>query len=132
MEKRILGEDAEGGLPSEVEGGGGEGSGGWRDLGRPAVAAARPGLGLRACCGGSGGRRAQQRVSRTFLSLTGGAQPRGTEAYRVKGGGVELRGRRRERAAERGLPRGRALGLAGRGRKAVENSSSRVGWTGEG
>lgn len=50
----------------------------------------------------------------------------------MKGGGVELRGRRRERAAERGLPRGRALGLAGRGRKAVENSSSGVGWTGEG
>ena len=44
----------------------------------------------------------------------------------MKGGGVELRGRRRERAAERGLPRGRALGLAGRGRKAVDNSSSGV------
>lgn len=68
---------AEGGFPSEVGGGGGEGSGGSGALGRPA--AARPGLGLRTCCGGSGGRRTQQRVSDTVLSLTGGAQRRGAE-----------------------------------------------------
>lgn len=45
---------------------------------------------------------------------------------------MELRGRRRERAAERGLRWGRALSLAGRGREAVEKAGSRVGWTGEG
>lgn len=48
----------------------------------------------------------------------------------MKGGGVELRGRRRERAAERSSRRGRALGLAGRGREAVEKASP--GWVGLG
>lgn len=65
--KRVPGEGAGGGLPSEVGGGGGEGNGGWRALGRPAVAAARPGLGLRACWDSSGGRRAQQRYQAHFF-----------------------------------------------------------------
>lgn len=45
---------------------------------------------------------------------------------------MELRGRRRERAAELGSRRGRALGLSGRGRESEETAGSRVGWTGEG
>lgn len=64
----------------------------------------------------------------------GRAQPRGTEACGVKGGGVEPRGRRQEAGTggRAGFGRARALGLAGRGREALEKASSGVGWTGEG
>lgn len=87
-------------------------------LGRPAAAAAaaaaaRRGFEWRTCCGSRGGRRAQQRVPGILFSLTRGGQRRGAETSGLKGGGVEPRGRRRERAAERGGRGGRARAWPG-------------------
>lgn len=87
-------------------------------LGRPAAAAAaaaaaRRGFEWRTCCGSRGGRRAQQRVPGILFSLTRGGQRRGAETSGLKGGGVEPRGRRRERAAERGGCGGRARAWPG-------------------
>lgn len=52
--------------------------------------------------------------------------------YRVRGGGMWLRGWRPEPGDQAGFNRGRTLGLVGKSRGAEEKASSWVGWTGEG
>lgn len=85
MEKRILGEDAEGGLPSEVER---RGRGGKRRLAssRPAGGGGcRAGLGPEELAVVAAAAPAQQRVSSTFLSPNGRGAAAGPGL--VKGGG---------------------------------------------
>lgn len=113
-----------------------------------AAAVARPGLGLRACCGGSGGLRPQQWVPDTFPLLTGEPRRNRIEACGMRGGETWLRGGRQD-AGGRAKPqshsgpghgrkdtRGRAesvflggLGRAGpRAWEGVARPEWRVGW----